>query len=136
MRQSMITLLYLVLLASAPASADSPILVVTDTDGAAARVAAPVSVDVDLTTAFRRYSETEPLQLVEQTDKSAQEVAPVAVQFVPALEGGEERKALVADAARSERPAAIPAGDGREAAWPGPAATFRRGTPSGRRDRG
>ena len=35
MRRSMITLLSIVLLASAPASADGPILVVSDADGAA-----------------------------------------------------------------------------------------------------
>ena len=92
MRRSMITLLSLVLLASAPASADGPILVVSDADGAAARVGAPVSVDVDLATLSDAAAQPERLQLVERIDKPGESGPPVPVQFVPDSKGSTKGK--------------------------------------------
>jgi len=87
MRRSTMTLLSLVLLSAASASADGPILVVTDTDGAAARVGAPVSVDVDLTAIPDAAAKSDRLLLTEETDGAAQGGRPVPVQFVPDSKG-------------------------------------------------
>ncbi|NQT14365.1 MAG: PmoA family protein, partial [Planctomycetes bacterium] len=90
MRRSTITLLSLVLLTVTSASADGPILVVTDADGASGRIGAPVSVDVDLATLFDDAVKPEPLQLVEQGGKPVQGAGPVAAQFVPDSKGSKK----------------------------------------------
>ena len=72
MRRFTVTLPTVVLLAATPASAGGPILVVTDGHGAAARVGAPVSVDIDLAAVFDATVKPEYLQLIERIDKPAQ----------------------------------------------------------------
>ena len=79
MRRSVMGLLAAVLLAGTQASAGDPVLVVTDTNGTAARVAAPVSVDVDLASLFGKAASPERLQLVEITDSGASNKAAVPV---------------------------------------------------------
>ncbi len=69
-------------LAAGQAMAAGPVLVVSDTAGASARVAAPVSIEVDLQALLGKdaASKSQNLQLVEVTGtKSA---SPVAAQFV------------------------------------------------------
>ncbi|HUT94696.1 MAG TPA: DUF6807 family protein [Thermoguttaceae bacterium] len=92
MRRSTMTLLSLVLLTAASASADGPILVVSDADGAAARVGAPVSADVDLATVLDASADRQRLQLVERTDKPAQSNPAVPAQFVPGSKGSTKGK--------------------------------------------
>lgn len=83
MGRSMMMLLAVVLLVTTDVSAAGPILVVTDADGASARVRVPVSVDIDLATILDATTNPEHLQLVERIDKSAHSDLAVPVQFVP-----------------------------------------------------
>jgi len=92
MRRSTMAFLSLVLLTAASASADAPILVMTDADGAAARVGAPVSVDVDLATVLDATAKPDHLLLTEQTDGAAQRSRSVPVQFVPDSKGSTKGK--------------------------------------------
>ena len=92
MRRSTTTLFTVVLLTATPASAGGPILVVADGNGAAGRTGAPVSVDIDLATAFGATVKPEHLQLAERIDKPAQSNPTVAVQFVPDSKGSKTGK--------------------------------------------
>ena len=87
MKRSMITLLLVVLPAATSASADGPILVVNDEDGAAARVGAPVSIDVELATLLDATVAPDHLLLREQIDTPAQSNSPVPVQYVQESKG-------------------------------------------------
>ena len=92
MRRSLTTLLPLVLLAATPALAAGPTLVVSDAGGAAARVGAPASIDVDLATLLDGTAKPERLLLIEQTGGPAQSTSPVPVQFVPDSKGSTRGK--------------------------------------------
>lgn len=85
MKLRTIALLAVVLLTAARASAGGPILVVTDTDGAAARAGAPVCMDIDLATAFDAAPNLDHLQLQECGKKDARSL--FAAQFVPESRG-------------------------------------------------
>lgn len=65
--------------------AGSPVLVVTDADGAAARVAAPVSIALDLAALGGGWGKVAALRLVEITKGAKAAVAPA--QFVPQAKG-------------------------------------------------
>ena len=89
MRRSLATLFTLGLLTTTATASEGPILVVSDPDGAAARVHAPVSVDVDLAALLGAKAVPECLQLSEQTAGAAKS-KPVAVQFSPEAKGSTE----------------------------------------------
>lgn len=91
MRSSTLVLTYLGIVATGLAGAKDVTLVVADRDGAAARVAAPVSVPIDLTQHFGPGVDAARLQLTEVTGSGAAPGASVPVQFVVAstsLPGG------------------------------------------------
>jgi hypothetical protein len=73
--------------ATTGATADGPMLVVTDADAAAARVGAPVSSDVDLATILEGTVGPDHLALTERTDDPKQDDFSVPVQFVPESKG-------------------------------------------------
>lgn len=124
MRRHTMALLPIVVLTATRASAGDPILIVADADGAAARVGAPASVDVDLTVLFDAAAKAELLQLVEQTDRPAQEAAPVAAQFVSHSKGSKKGRLwwLMPPGPKGERRFRLEIG-GRPL-QPGPSARF------------
>ena len=71
--------------AAGQAMAAEPVIVVTDTDGASARVAAPVSLEVDLEALLGKGAASKNLQLVEVTGAKASPKVPA--QFVPKKNG-------------------------------------------------
>jgi hypothetical protein len=75
---------FLFLLGATRLGAGDPILVVTDPEGAAARVGAPASVAIDLAAVFGRAVDAKRLRLVEEGREG--ESGP-AVQFVPDAQG-------------------------------------------------
>jgi len=87
MRIATIAVLSLALLATSPARADGPILVVTDAGETAARVGAPVSVRLDRATALDGTAKPGRLQLVELIGESDRSGPAVPAQFVPDSEG-------------------------------------------------
>jgi len=83
-----LTLLFGALLMALPAQtqAASPTVVVTDACGATARVAAPVSLEVDIEAMLGSGAAAKGLQLVEVTE-GAGAAEPIAAQFIPAADG-------------------------------------------------
>ncbi|MDZ7617537.1 MAG: DUF6807 family protein [Patescibacteria group bacterium] len=66
--------------------AAAPVVTVTDAAGASARVAAPVSLEVDIETLLGSGAAAKGLQLVEVTEGTAAQAA-IPAQFVPAADG-------------------------------------------------
>ncbi len=81
MRRLVLTFVGLMLLAASQAAAEVPVIVVEDPDGAAGRVAAPVSVDIDLAMLLEGAVKTERLRLREVGGED------LAVQFVAGSKG-------------------------------------------------
>ncbi len=80
--RSLTSLTWILLIVAPAASGAEVTLVVTDRDAAAARVGAPVSIEVDLGQLFGRRAKAECLHLVELTAAGDGSDSPVAVQFV------------------------------------------------------
>ena len=90
------TVAVLFLLAAAQATAGGPVFTVVDPDGAAGRVAAPTSVQIDLTTLFDGKVDPDRLRLNELNAATGQPLpAPVPVQFVPDSKGSTKGNAVV-----------------------------------------
>ena len=70
--------------------ATEPVVVVTDIDGSAGRIAAPVSFPINLAAVLGDQVKPGKLQLVELVGKTDQSVCPVPVQFVPESKGSKE----------------------------------------------
>ncbi len=87
MRNCAMVLFLFVLYTTSQALGDAPVLVATDADGAAARVSAPVSINLDLVEIFDATVEPRHLQLVELTDRNGESRRAVPVQFIPECEG-------------------------------------------------
>jgi methane monooxygenase PmoA-like len=88
MRDLTRTLLVLLLLPLSWAAAGEPILIAVDEGGAAGRVGAPASMEIDLATVFGGKIEPERLQIVElNTRPNMPRPADAVVQFVPDAEG-------------------------------------------------
>jgi methane monooxygenase PmoA-like len=93
MGRFLITFVGLLLSVATQASADDPVLVATDADGSAARVGAPVSVDIDIAGVFDGAPDPGHLQLRELSDKPPQTgPAMLSVQFVPDCMGSTKGK--------------------------------------------
>lgn len=75
------------LLVTQLAAADQTMIVVIDADGAAGRVGAPVSVNVNLEKMLGNQAKSEQLQLVERSDAADRKGQPVPAQFVPQTKG-------------------------------------------------
>jgi hypothetical protein len=89
MRRSSLCCGILLLVLTARVDAKAAVLVVTDTAGASARVAAPVSLEVDMAALLGGTAATGKLQLVEVT-QGAETTFPVPAQFIPAADGATE----------------------------------------------
>ena len=89
MRRLVLAFIAVLFLAAVRASAEAPIIVVEDPGGAAGRVGAPVSLDVDLlATVYDVAARPERLRLREVGVEPAQDgSAELAVQFVPESRG-------------------------------------------------